>query len=311
VPFAIGSETNGSILTPGAFCGLSGLRPTYGRVSRHGAMALCWTLDKLGPMCRSIDDAALVLAAIAGPDPHDATTVDERFHWERPAASKRFRIGVPRHATVNAQPEVAAAFEESVKVLAQFADVERDVAWPDLPYNPAVGVIVDAEGGAAFRELIESGRTREMRAAADKWGGYPMLMTFAADYIDALRVRVPVRRAMDELLTRYDALAMPTRSGVAPLIGYDFDKQPSPSPSPTPTPAPSPSADAPQAPSMISAGNLAGLPAVCVPNGFGRHGLPTSLHLMGRAFDEATIAAIADRFQSATDWHQRRPPTPA
>ena len=309
VPFALGSETNGSILTPAAFCGLTGLRPTYGRVSRHGAMALCWTLDKVGPLCRSADDAALVLEALAGADPRDATTVDEPFRWERPAPGRRYRIGVPRHATVGVQREVAAAFEDSLTVLGTFADVERDVEWPDLPYNPAVGVIVDAEGGAAFRELIESGRTRELRAAADKWGGYPMLTTFAADYIDALRVRVPVRKAMDELFTRCDALVGPTRSGVAPLVGYDFDKQPPDGPAPSPTP--SPAADAPRPPAMISAGNLAGLPAVCLPNGFGRHGLPTSLHLLGRAFDEETIVAIADRYQAATDWHQRRPPNPA
>jgi aspartyl-tRNA(Asn)/glutamyl-tRNA(Gln) amidotransferase subunit A len=245
-----------------------------------------------------------VLQAIAAHDPADPASVDAPFAWTRPAAGKRWRIGVPRNATASAQPEVAAAFEESLRVLAGFATVERDVPWPDLPYNPAVGVIVDAEGGVALRELIESGRTRELAVPADRWGGFPMLVTLAADYIDALRVRVPVRRAMGEMLAKYDALAMPTRMGVAPLVGYDFDKQPSPSP----TPSASPVADPPAAPAMISAGNLAGLPAVGVPNGFGRHGLPTSLHLLGRAFDEGTIVAIADRFQRATDWHTRRPP---
>src|SRR5262249_23552859 len=93
VPFAIGSETSGSIITPASFCGITGLRPTYGRVSRHGAMALCWSLDKLGPMAKSADDCGLVLAAIAGPDPHDPTAVDRKFTWPAPEATRKFKVG--------------------------------------------------------------------------------------------------------------------------------------------------------------------------------------------------------------------------
>jgi aspartyl-tRNA(Asn)/glutamyl-tRNA(Gln) amidotransferase subunit A len=305
VPFAIGSETSGSILTPATFCGLSGLRPTYGLVSRHGAMALCWTLDKLGPMCRTADDCALVLMAIAGPDPRDPTTVPGGFRYAPAPSARRPRIGVLRNATARAQPEVERNFEASVAVLRAFADVEEDVIFPDLPYGPAVGIIVDAEGAAAFRGLIEGGGLQRLRAESDRIGGYPAMMTLAADYVDAMRVRVPMRRALDELLSRYDAVVAPTRTAVAPPIGYDFDKPPQPSPSPAPDP------DRPAPPSTIPAGNLAGLPAVCVPNGFGQHGLPTSLQLLGRAFSEATLVDIADRYQKATDWHTRRPPLAA
>jgi aspartyl-tRNA(Asn)/glutamyl-tRNA(Gln) amidotransferase subunit A len=304
VAFAIGSETSGSILTPATFCGLSGLRPTYGLVSRHGAMALCWTLDKLGPMCRTADDCALVLMAMAGQDPLDPTTVAGGFRYSAGPATRRPRIGVVRNATARNQPEVKANFEASVAVLRTFGDVADDVEFPDLPYGPAVGIIVDAEGSAAFRDLIEGGRTRLLRAKSDRIGGYPAAMTLAADYIDAMRVRVPMRRALDALLGKYDALVTPTRTAVAAPIGYDFDKPPQTAPSPSPSPA----GDRPSPPATIPAGNLAGLPALCVPNGFGQHGLPTSLQFLGRAFSEATLVDLGNRYQKATDWHKRRPP---
>src|SRR5262245_14656108 len=114
VGFAIGSETSGSIITPAAFCGVAGLRPTYGRVSRHGAMALCWSLDKLGPLCRSALDAGLVLAALAGADPLDPSTVNKPFHYpEKRADGKKFKLGVLKGATDAVQPEVKKNFEES------------------------------------------------------------------------------------------------------------------------------------------------------------------------------------------------------
>jgi aspartyl-tRNA(Asn)/glutamyl-tRNA(Gln) amidotransferase subunit A len=304
VGFAIGSETSGSILTPCRCCGVSGLRPTYGLVSRHGAMALCWTLDKLGPLARSADDLGLILAAIAGPDPKDPTT-EGRFAYPQRGSldggpKRRFRIGVVKNGTARAQPEVAAAFEKSLEVLSSFATVERDVVFPDLPYGPAVSTIVDAEGAAAFRDLIESGRTRLLRAQADKVGGFGAILTPAVDYIDALRARVKMRAALDELLSRYDALVAPTGGAVAPKIGYDFDKPP--------TPTPPPPEGTPFAPATIPAGNLAGLPAIAVPNGFGQDGLPTSLQFLGRAWSEPTLLAIADRYQQASDWHVKRPP---
>jgi aspartyl-tRNA(Asn)/glutamyl-tRNA(Gln) amidotransferase subunit A len=124
-------------------------------------------------------------------------------------------------------------------------------------------------------------------------------MTLAVDYLEAMRARVPMRAALDALLSKYDALVCPTRGAVAAPIGYDFDKPPVPPPQwPDGTPTP---------PAAIPAGNLAGVPALCVPNGFGAHGLPTSLQLIGRAYSEATLLAIGERYQRATDWHTRRP----
>jgi aspartyl-tRNA(Asn)/glutamyl-tRNA(Gln) amidotransferase subunit A len=304
VAFAIGSETSGSILTPAAFCGVTGLRPTYGLVSRHGAMALCWTLDKLGPLARSADDCGLVLSAIAGLDPEDPTTGESFRYREKPAKrgrpGQRFRVGVLRHATAGAAPDVETRFKEALSVLRDVADIEADVPFPDLPYREAVGVIVDAEGASAFRDLIASGKVKRLRDAADRVGGYAMMMTRAADYIDAMRSRIAMRAELDLLLSRYDALVVPTRAGLAPPIGRDLD---------TPAPgAPTPAPDAPRPPATIPAGNLAGLPAVALPMGFGPDRLPTSLQLLGRAFSEETLLALATGYQEMTDWHRQRPP---
>jgi aspartyl-tRNA(Asn)/glutamyl-tRNA(Gln) amidotransferase subunit A len=302
VVFAIGSETSGSILTPAAFCGVSGLRPTYGLVSRHGAMALSWTLDKLGPLGRGAEDCALVLQAIAGEDAADPTTGETFRHRpsRRGRPGRRFRVGVLRHAAAGGEPEVAARFAEALNVLRDVADLEEDVPFPELPYREAVSLIVAAEGASALREIVESGKARQLRDPADRLGGYAIMATRAADYIDAMRARVRMRQELDALLARYDALVAPTRGGVAPPIGRDFDAATPGAPAAAPT--------APRPPATIPAGNLAGLPALAVPMGFGRDGLPVSLQLLGRAFSEETLVAIGSAYQEMTDWHRRRPP---
>jgi len=294
VGFAIGSETSGSILTPSAFCGVTGLRPTYGLVSRYGAMALSWTLDKLGPMCRSAEDCGLVLEAIAGRDPLDPTSVARRFHWRRPAKRARaVRILVPKGCVEKVQPEVRENFETSLRALAAFASIERDVDWPDFPWGPAVGTIVDAEGAAAFLPLIESGGLAELRCPADRVGGYSAMLTPAVDYVQAMRLRAPMKRAVNALFARFDIVASPTRASVSYPLDMKFrDAYP----------------DVSGGPALIPAGNLCGLPAVCLPNGLGQNGLPTSLALMGPAFSEARLLELAYRLQQATPWHREVPP---
>ena len=294
VSFAIGSETSGSILTPSAFCGVTGLRPTYGRVSRHGAMALAWTLDKLGPMGRSADDCALVLAAISGADPLDESSAKQRFDYgEHVASPKRARIGVPKGCVEKVQPEVREQFEASLKVLAQHCDITRDVDWPDFPWGAAVGTIVAAEGATAFRELIESGRVSELRCPSDRIGGYSRLMTPAVDYLQAMRARRPMKRAMAALFEHFDCIATPTRATVAYPADQNFgDVYPGVS----------------AGPAVIPAGNLCGLPALALPNGYGENALPTSIALLGPAWSERALVEIGKAFQSATDWHLRRPP---
>jgi aspartyl-tRNA(Asn)/glutamyl-tRNA(Gln) amidotransferase subunit A len=304
VAFSIGSETSGSIITPSAFCGVSGLRPTYGRVSRHGAMALCWTLDKLGPMCRTADDCGLVLAQIAGRDPLDPTSVAKPFVYpdrstlSRANRGKRFRIGVIKGSTDRVQAEVKKNFEESLKVLSQFATIEESIELPDMPFSQVVGIIVGAEGASAFRDLIESGRSRELQAANDRWGGYASSMVLAVDYLQAMRIRGPMKAAMEKLYSKYDALVAPSRATVAYPIGVDFDKA-----------YPELSTRAGGAsPPVIPAGNAVGQPAISVPNGFGANNLPTGIQFTGRAWSEARLLAIADAYQRATDWHKKRPP---
>jgi aspartyl-tRNA(Asn)/glutamyl-tRNA(Gln) amidotransferase subunit A len=291
VGFSIGSETSGSIITPAAYSGVTGFRPTYGRVSRHGAMALCWSLDKLGPMCRTAEDCGLVMAAIAGADPLDPTSVDRA--WRAEARSRRFRVGVLRDSASKAQPEVKKNFEEAVKVLRAFCDVEENVPFPDFPYGPAVSTIVGAEGAAAFRDLIESGETQKLRAPNDKWGGFAGSMVLAVDYLQAMRLRAPVRKALDELCRTYDAVAAPSRQTVASPIGVDFDKA-------------YPGVGG--GPAVIPAGNLAGQPAISVVSGFGENGLPTGIQFQGRAFTDETLVALATEYQRRTGWHTRRPP---
>jgi len=302
VAFAIGSETSGSIVTPSAFCGVTGLRPTYGAVSRHGAMALSWTLDKLGPMCRSANDAALVYAAIAGRDPLDPTSRDNAARPRlspagqllQPKAARRLRVGVIKDSYEKAQPEVSKNFLASLEVLRRIADVEMDVKLPDFPYGPAVGTIVDAEGASAFRDLIESGRVKELASPEGRIGGYAASLVTAVDYLHAMRMRAPMRRAWAEMFRKVDVLAAPSRATVSYPVDKTFDKA-------------YPGIGAGLV-SPIGASNLVGVPAISLPNGFGQQGLPTGIQFVGPAWGERGLLELAFAYQAETDWHRRRPP---
>jgi aspartyl-tRNA(Asn)/glutamyl-tRNA(Gln) amidotransferase subunit A len=214
--------------------------------------------------------------------------------------ARRFRIGVLKDATLRAEPEVRDNFFRAIDVLRTFASVDGEVNFPDFPYGAAVGILVSGDAASAFRSLIESGAVRQLQDRSDRVGGFASMMTLAADYVDALRLRVKMRAALDDLLSRYDAVVAPTYAGTAEPIGYDFDQAPD---SPPPLPE-----DAPRPPGVVPAGNLAGLPSLCLPMGLGKNGLPTSVQLLGRAFSEGVLLAMGDRFQQATDWHLKRPP---
>jgi Asp-tRNA(Asn)/Glu-tRNA(Gln) amidotransferase A subunit family amidase len=299
VAFSIGSETGGSILNPSTFCGLAGIRPTYGRVSRHGVVALCWTVDKVGPMCRSADDCGLVLSAIAGYDRLDPTTSRRRFDYAaRRARSARFKLAIVKGTYERAQPEVRANFEKSVEVISKFASVARDVSFPDYPYTQMIGTIVAAEGASAFREIVDSGRERELQNPRAKLTGFVDTTVSAVDYLQAQRVRRIARSAIDQFLTPYDAVVGPTMNAVSDRIGEVWDR-------PLQTRA---GGGAPAGPSLLSAGNLAGIPGITVPNGFGEDHVPTGVQFVGSAWSENTLIAIADAYQQATDWHTKRPP---
>jgi aspartyl-tRNA(Asn)/glutamyl-tRNA(Gln) amidotransferase subunit A len=299
VPFAIGSETWGSITTPSSYCGIAGLRPTYGRVSRRGAMALCWTLDKLGPMCRTADDCGLVLAAIAGRDPEDEASLDRPYRYEPERdRSAGFRLGVLAGATDGAQPAVAANFEAALDVLRGVATLE-EVDLPDLPYNAATEAILYGEAASAFDEFVASGKCAELTAPEDHTGGYARRMFPAKDYLNALRLRRIIAREMDALCARYDALVSPTTAAVASPLDVrfpDYFKRFGDS-----------SKGGGRRPGIGAAGNCAGQPALSVPSGFGERGLPTAIQFVGRAGEENRILAVARAYQERTDWHRQRP----
>ena len=289
VGFAIGSETNGSILTPSAMCGVTGLRPTFGRVSRYGAMALMWSSDKLGPLARSARDTDTILRTIAGADPKDATAQTRPFD----VPTRRPKIGVFAGATGKTQAAVVRNFNASLRVLRQFADVKTNVKLPSYPYGAIIGTLLNAECAAAFRPLIESGRSRELRSKDDRVGGYIAYATLGVDYVDAMRLRQFADRDVRACIAPYDAVVFPTLPTVAYPIGVPFDKV---------------YTDAPGAIDPVTPANLAGIPSISLPNGFGDHGLPTGLGFVGNLWSEAALASIAKEYQSRTSFHIRRPP---
>jgi aspartyl-tRNA(Asn)/glutamyl-tRNA(Gln) amidotransferase subunit A len=300
VAFSIGGETGGSIVQPSAYCGLSGLRTTYGRVSRHGSVTLCWTLDKIGPICRSADDCGLVLDTIAGYDRLDPATSRRTFRYVgRVPRTRKFKLAVVNGSYEQAQAEVRTNFEKSVEVLSKFAEIEH-VDFPDFPYGPILSTILYSEGTAAFRELVDSGGMRQMQNHADRIGGYVGMTVSAVDYLQAQRVRKHARIAVDQLLSKYDAVLGPTTTSVASRVDQPFN-------SPRRPKSTAEESDPPRA-ALVPGGNIAGVPALTIPNGFGENGLPTSLQLMGAAWSEANLIAVADAYQQATDWHKRRPP---
>jgi aspartyl-tRNA(Asn)/glutamyl-tRNA(Gln) amidotransferase subunit A len=307
VPFAIGTETWGSIHVPSTFNGLTGLRPTYGRVSRAGAMALSWTMDKIGPMAHTVDDCWTVLHAIAGPDPADVTTVAREMRpphsvtelgggWigyapgEPVDPNQRFRFAMSKHVTQGSQPEVAAAFEAALEVLRDFATID-EIDLPDLPWEAAATTVVFAEGASAFEDFVLDGGSRGLTAPEDRYGLYEALTIPAVDYIRALRIRRIGSRQIDAILSDYDALLAPTVPFVAPPIESRFAEWWAKDAGPT----------------LGAIGNLCGLPSISVPNGFGERGLPTAMEFLGRAYNEGRIAAAARAYQARTDWHRQHP----
>jgi len=292
VPFAIGSETWGSIMTPAAFCGVAGLRPTYGRVSRHGAMALSWTMDKLGPLCRTAEDCGIVLNAIAGPDPLDPSAVARPYRFPEPGETpQRFKLAMLKNVAQETQPEVRANFEASLAVLKTFATIE-EIELPSLPFTETASVILSSEAAAAFEDLITTGDIWEMTAPEDHWGLHSQMVIPAKDYINALRIRPKLQRAMDDLLKPFDAIISPTLATVAYPNDVDWPEY---------------RGKARLVSDIGGPANVCGLPGLSVPNGFGEGGLPTGLQFVGRAFDENRLLAIAQRYQQLTDWHRQHP----
>jgi len=289
VGFAIGSETLGSISSPSTRCGTTGLRPTFGRVPRTGAMALSWTMDKLGPICRSAEDCALVLDAIYGPDGQDNSVIPADFHWDATLSPKKLRIGYVKSAfdTPLTDPTDAKRTLHGTK---KFDDAALDVFkrlgislipvdLPDLPYD-AMRLILSAEAAAAFDELTRSDRDNLLvQQGKGDWPNSFRTSRFipAVDYVNANRVRSIAIQKWDELMNTVDVIVTPT--GAANL-------------------------------SQLVATNLTGHPAVIVPNGFRDDGTPVSLTFLAGLFEEAKALVVARAYQEATGFHLKHPTVP-
>ena len=303
VTFSIGSETSGSILTPSAYCGITGLRPTYGLVSRRGAMALSWTLDKIGPMCRSAEDCALVLSVIAGVDYEDPGSAGKSFHYAPQFARKPDEITIgyaPSDFDESAEhiaPSIRAGLQDALKVVKSLGMNTKEVEIPDFPYGSLTGSIIGAEAASIFEDLIRSGKVDELADHRQAQGLKAGLDIPATEYLRAMRVRALVQQAFRDLFFNVDFLLAPTRNTVASKITDRLDGGAAP-------------ATAPKSRSLsglIPAGNLAGLPAISLPCGFAS-GLPIAISVVGRPFYENQLIAIGKAFQSQTDWHRKRPP---
>lgn len=312
VPFALGSETSGSIVTPAAFCGVTGLRPTYGLVSRHGAMALSWTLDKIGSLCRSAEDCALVLRVIAGKDSNDPASSGKSFYYlaEYGRSLNELRIGyAPVDFAERAAESARPAFQAALEIFRKMGLKMVELSLPPMPYSEVVGAIIQAEGSTIFEPLIKSDKFDQMPDERQKAGLRAGLEMPAKDYLNAMRIRRLMQEKIRKLFAEVDVILSYARTGPASGINEPLDRRSRPPAKTEKTskaaPPPAPAGNT----ALIAAGNLAGLPALSLPCGFSTGtNLPVALQLVGRPFDEHTLIALGREFQKQTDWHQKRPP---
>ncbi|MBF6252338.1 amidase [Nocardia farcinica] len=297
---AIGTDTGGSIRIPSALCGVTGIKPTYGRVSRYGTTSLSWSLDHIGPMGRTVADKALLLGELAGFDPRDPATVDAEvpdYRASLVADVRGMTVGVPTNYFFDhIDPEVEAAYRAAVHVLADAGAHVREVALP-LPeqYMPVEYAVFVAEASAYHQEAL--------RERADRYEADVRLMleagemVLATDYIRALRARTLLQQGWREMFDGLDAVLAPTVPRAAAPAGQGEFTWPDGMSEP-----------------LINAyvrtcapGNLTGLPAMSVPCGFTATGLPIGMQIIGKPFDEATVLRVGHTYESATDWTRRAP----
>jgi aspartyl-tRNA(Asn)/glutamyl-tRNA(Gln) amidotransferase subunit A len=297
-PWALGSDTRGSILCPSAWCGISGMRPSFGRVSRFGAMAIAWTMDKLGPMARTAEDCGLVLSVIAGHDPRDHDSLplgaaEFIYPGEIRTSAKSLRVGRLTNVWREMDPGLDSAVNDALKVLEKDGAKISDVEIPDGPYEEAAELTILIEAASAFRDLIASGRCAELADSVGQINGYASEEFSAADYLQVQRVRTFLHKQIDKLFNNFDVLATAGESSAA-------------SPLNAPPEEDSAGPIERRAPDGIS--SLCGLPAITVPCGFHSNKLPFGVQFIGRALNDRDAIEAARLFQKHTDWHRQRPP---
>src|ERR1043166_2224546 len=274
VGFSVGTETLGSIISPSSRCGVTGLRPTYGRVSRYGAMALSWTMDKIGPICRGVEDCAAVLNGMYGPDERDLTVGDVPFNWDAARSLASMRIGYLKTEFDQQQdPERKAIYLAALDVLKAAGANLQPIELPKLPVT-ALRIILVAEAATAFDDITRDGRVNEL--SGQDPGDWPNTFRSsrfipAVEYIRAQRARRLLMQEMEKLMSQWDWFVSPAPGSLGLLIT-----------------------------------NLTGHPAVCVPCGFPK-GLPQSIMFTGGLYDEGAPLRVALAYERATQWHTMHP----
>ena len=273
LPFTIGSETLGSIVSPSTRCGVTGLRPTFGRVSRAGAMALSWSMDKLGPLCRSATDCGLVFGAIHGPDGKDPTVSARPFDWTPGRGLAGLRIGYLK-AAFDTEHQTKAFDDKALEVLKGLGVEPIPIELPGDPPAGPLRIILSAEAAAAFDDITRSNRDDQMvQQTRNAWPNSFRTSRFipAVEYIQANRIRTVLMQKMADVMKTVDVFVAPSFGG------------------------------------QLLTTNLTGHPALVLPNGFNADGTPVSLSFIGQLYGEAELLAVAEAYQSATDFHRRRP----
>ncbi|HNQ72884.1 MAG TPA: amidase [Verrucomicrobiota bacterium] len=272
--FGLGTETYGSILSPAGRCGVTGLRPTYGRVSRAGAMTLSWSMDKIGPICRTVEDCALVLHALYGPDGLDQTVVDAPFNYRARLDVTRLRVGFLQSLFATKQGEARQNDDATLADLRRLGVKLQPVELPDYPLSQ-ISFLLSTEAAAAFDELTLRGQDAGLRQqTADAWPNTFRERRFvpAVEYLRAQRIRWLLIQDMAKTFAPFDVIIAPADAGMTVLLG-----------------------------------NLTGHPCVALPNGFTSAGMPTSICFLGRLFGEAELLSLAKTYQDATSHHRRHP----
>lgn len=290
--FALGTETWGSILCPSAFCGLTGLRPTYGLVSRAGGMVGAYTFDKVGPLARSVADCRTVLAAIAGPDPRDPSThagpVRLLRNTGRTLRSLKAAVVTLDWSKVG-EPEVRAAFEAAVAELRAAGLAMDTVPLPEGPAAEVSGLLIGVEAVAAFEPFLNDGRVRQLTdSMAPRQREIAEVVT-GADAVKAMRVREALQRKMRDFFSRWDVIVTPNFMSVAPPVEQDLNEA------------------LPYSDPMGALAAACGLPGLALPAGVGKAGMPAGFQLVAAPFEEATLLDLGERYQARTTHHRRYP----
>ncbi len=273
VGFAMGTETLGSIVSPSSRCGVVGLRPTYGRISRYGAMGLSWTMDKIGPIARGVEDCAAILAATYGPDERDITVGDAAFNWNADAPLTKMRIGYLKAEFEQGDDKVKAMYKEALDALRATGANLQPIELPQFPAQN-LRFILSAEAATAFDDITRDGRVNQLSGQSpNDWPNTFRTSRFitAVEYLRAQRARTLLMREMDRFMSNWDVFVSPAPGSASLLIT-----------------------------------NLTGHPAVCVPCGF-IDNLPRSIMFTGGLYDEAAPLRVALAFERATPWHTMHP----